>query len=335
MIILVPLGGKFLTTKFTIEFLGGKTRHHRLKSMFPPMKPFALALFGFFLIPILSLANDPLLPPTYQAGKEYVLQNTQRTEIAGGVGNQAIDLSLDIVVRCDRAKGREGQRVLNTMVTRLKADMKLGALSMNYNSEEAGSEKTLLGQTFSTILDQEFKIYLNEADEVVEVEGLKDLGNNPLAQQFGPKQLSQMVIPQLNLGIPVAGVNIGETWSNKVDGQFGPGTNLNVDYELKYTGDEVADDPHAIIEYSANLAMQLTGGGDEKDSKMSLKIEDGKMTGSVAINKKQRFPRNGTANITMTMEAPNPQNPSQRIDLPVKQTIEFKTLSVSRTGLLR
>lgn len=299
------------------------------------MKPLAQLMLGIFLIPIATFANDPLLPPTYQVGKEYVLQNTQRTEVAGGGGAQTIDLSLDITVRCDRARGREGQRVLNTSISRLKADMKLGALAMNYNSEEAGSEKTLLGQTFSTILEQEFKIYLNQDDEVVEVEGLKDLGNNPLAQQFGPKQLSQMVIPQLNLGIPPAGINLGEEWGNEVKGQFGPGTDLKVDYKLKYAGNETDDDPHALVEYSANLAMELTGGGDEKDSKMSLKVDDGKMTGSIAINKKQRFPRNGTAKITMTMEAPNPQNPSERIKLPVNQTIEFKTLSVKRTGLLR
>ena len=56
---------------FKSEFLARLTRHHRPKGMFQPMQPLALFALGVYLIPIASYANDPLLPPTYQVGKEY------------------------------------------------------------------------------------------------------------------------------------------------------------------------------------------------------------------------------------------------------------------------
>ncbi len=293
-----------------------------------------IALFPLLFAVSPIFAQDLLLPPTYETGKEYLLQNVQHTEIAGGGGNQTIDLSLDIRVHCERAKGRGRQRVLQTTITRLKADMNLGAVAMNYNSEEAGSEKTLLGQTFQNIVNQEIRIFLNEAGEVVEVDGLQDLkANNPLAQQFGPKQLTRMVIPQLNLGIPARGVRIGDTWKNQVDENFGAGTSLKVDYQMKYAGDDPSDGRIALVDYTAGLAMKLTGGGGQgKDPRLSLTVEDGKMNGRITIDKKLRFPKKGTTNLTMTMKAPNPQNPAETLDLPVKQTLEFRVLSVKRAG---
>ncbi len=297
---------------------------------------FAISAFCLVLFSLPSFAEDLLLPPTYQTGKKYVLRNEQQTKITAGNDIQTISLSLDIEVLCERAKGRPGQRVLNTTISRLKADMKLGALAMNYDSEVKGSEKTLLGQTFQNIVAQEFRIFLNEADEVVEVEGLKDLGaNNPLAQQFGPKQLTQMVVPQLNLGIPKTGVRKGESWTNQVDGKFGPGTNLKVDYRFDYVGDEPGKESHANLKYEADLAMKLTGGGDETDQRLSLSVEDGRLTGTITIDKDLRFPQGGDTEIAMTMKTPNPQNPAETLELPVKQTIQFRVLSVERIGLLR
>ena len=293
----------------------------------------AILLFPLFAVSL--LAQDKLLPPTFQAGREYTVRHTLNTESMLGGAKQTVDISFDMQSKCQRAKGRDGQRMVTSVISRLNANMKLGNVTMSYDSEKASSDKDLLGQTFSKLINQPFKVYFDATDEIVEIEKIEDLPeNNPLSQLFGPEQLKKLVAPQMSFGIPAEGITTGTKWKNQDENKVGPGMNVTTDYQMAYTKDaEVDGENCAVLTFDGTMDLDLTSQGGDADPKVPMRVKSGKTKGTASIDKKLRFLRQGSVELDLTMEIPNPQNPEAALELPVKQKIGSKLIQVKRLGL--
>ncbi|MEQ1843695.1 MAG: hypothetical protein ABL994_25105, partial [Verrucomicrobiales bacterium] len=281
-----------------------------------------------------------LLPPTYQAGREYVIRSTQHAETVVGVSGesqakQVADIELEVRTVCQKGAGEKNLRDVLIELTALKMNVRLGGVEMQYDSREAGSGETLLGQSFRNLVGKSFTVTLDPADVIVGTRGLEEFGSadSPLGQQFGPEQLKQIAMPALRLGVPENGAQIGQGWKHEREIVLGPEQKLVASFDVRYTRDELLENrSHGVIEYGADIEADLQTGGT-KDPKTTIQIRKGRLNGAMSIDKELRFPRSGMAVTSMTMTLPNPVNPKEMLELPVEQNMSFDLLSTRRLGM--
>ncbi len=293
-------------------------------------------------VPLSGSAADPLLPPTYQPGREYVLRSTQHAETVVGVSGdakakQVADVELEVRSVCQAHKTDSKLRDVAVELLAMKINVRLGGVEMRYDSREADSAKTLLGQTFRPLVGKSFSVTLDEAGEVVATKGMEQFstGDNLLAQQFGPEQLKQIATPALRLGVPAKGAALGESWKQDRDITLGPGQHLTASFDVRYARDELLENrPHGVIEYGAGINADLqTAAAGSKAPATTVQIRQGRLNGAISIDKELRFPRSGMSMTTMTMSLPNPSNSAEMVEIPVQQSMNFELLSTRKVGM--
>ncbi len=298
-------------------------------------------LLLFLTLPAWLRAADPLPPPTYQPGREYVIRSTQHAETVVGVSGQrearqVVDIVIDIRSVCQRAKGNAAHRDVLIELTAVSMVVRLGGVEMNYDSREPGAGQTVLGQSFGTLVGKSFTVTLDDEDNIVGTQGLDELGaaENPLGQQFGPEQLKQIAMPALRLGIPETGAVLGQEWKHQREIALGDGQKLTAAFNVRYTRDEVLENrSHGVIEYGARIDADLLAGGGGQDPKTAIRIREGLLNGAMSIDKELKFPRSGMAVTKMTVTLPDPSDPEKTLELPVEQSMSFDLLSTRRLGL--
>lgn len=302
------------------------------------------------LIPVLALgaaistqAQEKLLPPTYQIGKEYVLESKQEMEMDMGAigaalgqpnlaGKTTTQMVMEITSRCEK-HSVPNQRVVKTKISRVKMDMNAMGMEMKYDSSEEGGAETMLGKQMGGIVGTEFEMILGADDKVISVDGLDNLPGGGLGGAgIDPEQLKQLANPTNQLGIPAAGVTIGESWDHGTEislgGQVGK---VKSELNLKYTGDEDVDGSAAGViatEGKMSMAMDAQAGGAAAAG-IKVKVDDGVMKGQMRIDKALRFVRDGLVEIEMTTKMGNPGNPNQELTIPmkIKQTVTLKSVT--------
>jgi hypothetical protein len=300
------------------------------------------ALLAIILHPHALLSAEPLLPPIYQPGREYVIRSVQHAETVAGFSaktqaKQVADIELEVRSVCQTNKTSPALRDVLIELTALKMVFRLGSVEMNYDSQDPKSGETLLGQTFRELVGKSFSVTLDDQGAIVESHGMEqfDTGNNIIAQQLGPEQLKQIATPALRLGVPGKGAAIGETWKEQREVSLGTEQKLVADFDVRYARDELLENrPHGVLEYGADIDADLQiPAPDGKGASTVIQIRKGRLNGAMSIDKELRFPRSGMAMTSMTMTLPNPANPKENIELPVEQSMSFDLLSTRKLGM--
>ena len=299
-----------------------------------------LAMLALFCSSPRSWA-DPLLPPIYQPGREYVIRSVQHAETVAGFSaksqaKQVADIELEIRSLCQANKTSPALRDVQIQLMSLKMNLRLGGVEMSYDSKDPKSSETLLGQTFRSMVGKSFSVTLDEKGAIVESKGMEQFatGDSILAQQLGPEQLKQIATPALRLGVPEEGAALGRTWKEDREIPLGPDQKLVAAFDVTYARDELLENrPHGVIEYGAEVDADLQiPAPDGKGATTAIQIRKGRLNGAMSIDKELRFPRSGMAMTSMTMALPNPTNPKELIELPVEQSMSFELLSTRKLG---
>lgn len=281
-----------------------------------------------------------LLPPTYQAGKTYVLQSSYHGETELGIAppgqpnakpedtKQVVDMEIGMTAVCRDSSKEAGMRLVQSTIDSAVMKLKMGNIVMDYNSAEKGSEETLLGKSLHPMVGKTFTFVINEKDEIVRIEGLEQIpaapgGMNP----FGAEQVKQMTLPAMTLGIPAEGVDRGHAWKQESSINIGQLGKFTVNQNLVYEGDKQVDGATcAVLKNSAGL--ELNPAAKPKPGGMNIKVQDGVMAGEILVDKALRFPRLVTSRISMNIVLPNPLNQAETIKAPVVNQVTFKLVSV-------
>lgn len=284
-----------------------------------------------------SANAQKLLPPTYQVGKAYVFEVSQDMELDmaevgaalgnPGLGKTDVNMNVEITASCAAGEGR--QKEVTSETSRVMLDINTGGIEMKYDSDEPGSEETMLGPEMSKLMGQKITMAIDHNGEVVNIEGLEGVAAaGPAGQMLGPDQLKQMINPAMQLGIPVEGVSLGDTWKNKVDmnlgGQVG---SMEINFDLKYVRDEDVDGVScAVVEYQAEVNLDAKADAGQANP-IDVKVEDSEMSGEMKLDKQLRFFRLGVTKMDIVTSMGNPLNPEQTFKIPVKLTQTYKLKS--------
>jgi len=293
--------------------------------------PFSISVAAALCLAQPSIAQEKLLPTTYLPGKEYVLETKQQTEMdmsavsGGGGGKTTIDVTIEMTITCE-PHTESGQKKVTTRFSRMIMDMNSMGMKMSYDSAKEGSERTMLGQQgMGDLVDSEIVMILDEDDEVVELEGEEALAD---AQMLDKKQFEQLANPSVQLGIPAAGVAVGDAWENdltmSLGGQVG---DMTSELDLVYASDEqVGGADCAVIEYEGTAKIDLSALGQGAGN---VKMENSNLEGVMKMDKELRFIREGSADMDFEMTMPNPTNPQQTLQVPatISQTFSLKSVN--------
>lgn len=280
-----------------------------------------------------SPAEEKLLPPTYLTGKEYQLEVQQRMQMdmsgmPGGAGAKtSMDMTMEVSATCE-THDEPGQKKVTTRIDRFVMDMDSMGMKMSYDSAKEGSEETLLGQQgMGQLVDTEIVMIFDENDEVIAVEGMEALQG---AQMLDQEQFQQLVNPSMQLGIAPEGVAVGDTWENDMTVSLGAQVGeMTTRMQLEYTGDEtIADAPCAVIDYTGASEFDFAGAGPGGGPAGNFEMKQSNLQGVMKMDKKLRFIREGSADMTLEMQMPNPANPQQALEIPaeIEQTFSLKSV---------
>lgn len=295
------------------------------------VKVIALFPLCWFLCGSWLLAQEKSPRPTFQPGFEYVLRNHQRLETVLGAGlpnagKQVAEVEIDLASSC-RAGGLSGQREIAIRLARVRVNLAMGEISMSYDSSQADSAETLLGQTFKGVIGKSFLVVLDSQDQVIEVRGQEAFAvpKSPLGQYVGVDQLIQVAMPMVALGVPDGGVLPGQSWDHVKNNSMGPAGKLRATYHVTRNGREQG---LAAYSYRARLELDPAAAPAGADPKVRIGIEDGGLTGSMRVDEGKNFPVSGSAEGSLVMTMPNPADPNQALRLPISQKRSFELLSM-------
>lgn len=296
-----------------------------------------LGLTAFAALPAFAQESPPHLDrPAFEAGREYVTRHTQHTEVvlseADGA-KQVVDLTLILKSTCRKSKG-EADREVVSAITSIAIKLDVGGAELSYDSGDPASRNSPLEASFGELVGRKFTVLLNEFGTVTGVSGLGDFAegdSNPLGQQFGEKQLQQLLASSLELGIPAEGVSAGAQWLHEDTAQLPPAGVARMAYRFRYARDEPVGDANcARLDCLGVISFQLKAGGSGE----SIETEDGTLRGVLWIDKNLGFPRRTSANLKMTIEFPDPARPGEKLSMPVTQKIETELISTRKLGIL-
>ena len=283
------------------------------------------------------------IKPRWQVGKKFsqTMKMDQASTIAIGEQKmeQKVGMTMDATMTV-RAHENGKHKRLNVKYERVAMSMNMAGQEMKYDSAapaDAATDPLGMGKSFGAIVGKEIKIVMDEKDDVLEVENLDEMmkeiaAANPMAamigQMFNKDAMKNMMRQSSLYASPGKPVKAGDSWPFK----FGvpmPGLgkmDLNGTYTLKGVGDH-AGVKCAEIALDGKLAMDMAAAGDTKIEgadalkQMGMKMENGKMTGTLWFDPALGISRDAKFTQEMNLKMKNPQKPDESLEIPMKQTI--------------
>jgi len=292
-------------------------------------------------------AENPLLPPAYEAGREYTIRTEQRMEMtlpAGPAGKtaqkQVTEVVMEMIATCEKAKGRgEDERQLTTRIAVLRMKMSSGASSLEFDSAKPPETTTPLTEGFKNLAGAEFVIFLAPDGSITGADSLEEFAgkeSNPLGQQLGAEQLKSLMVNALKFGIPAAGVLPGAKWDYVSETKLPPAGALKMESAMTYTANEnVNGEDLAVIEFTGKASLKTRTSGGPADPRLSLTADKGTVTGTVRIDRKLNFPKRGKSELKLNLSMPNPAAKEETLRLPATVTESFELVSTKKLGLGR
>ncbi len=271
------------------------------------------------------------------AGKAYsftqTMQQESELELAGNKMTQKLDSTTDFSVK---VTSDSGKKKVTMRYDHMAMDMDMGPQKMKYDSakpEDAGSP---LGGTFGLLIGKEFRIVVDEKDQLQDIENWDDIasalkGAGPAAMGITKDSILQLMKQGMLQTYPGHPVKPGDQWQmdTTVDlpqmgkiAIIGTHTLKSVETHDGARSAQIVTDAKMSINPSDKPAAE--GAPANPLAAMNVKLEDSSLSGTTWFDLDLGIARSADFNQSFTMTMNNPTDPSKSLRVPMKQVIRLK-----------
>ena len=320
-----------------------------------------------FLLPVLTLLLTMLplrgeeaitLKQRFVVGKRYEFGMKMAQTSTFSIGGKDIEQTMTMAFKHSMtvSQHEDGKRKRVAMrYGRVAMEMNMGEQKMEFDSDKNDSPATGPLASLGGLVGKEFRMILDENDQVLDVENLDEIlkafSSDPVAgkvlgQFMNKDSMKELVQGSMLRAMPDHPVKPGDTWPMSYGTKMGQAGSLKVEGNYTYNK-PVTHDGHAcaLIGTAATLTMDMNfanaigGAADgnpeaaEMVKKMDMKITDSRMTGSITFDPELGMARDMTMTTTMKMSMNLPAGAAgpdgnPRITVPIKQAISNILLRV-------
>jgi hypothetical protein len=308
-----------------------------------------------FLFPTLAALAVLLSPATgaegmvfdqaYRPGYTYHQTMTMKQEMQMEMGAQKMDRQVSttmgmLAVVTPHEDGTSKRVAIK--YDSIQASIAGGGEKFTFDSKAPAAEGTKAGplQAYGKIVGQEFKVIFNQKEDVTDVEQLDSTiqnlaGNDPASaqiyQQLFNRDAVKRMMQQSALRSPIGSpVKKGGSWPFVQELDLPGLGKLTIRGFYTYKGDVDRNGVKcAEVKASAEITMDTSrqeAAGDEAAQRlqqMQLKIEEGRMDGTLFYDKAIDFTRQIDVSHTITLTGKIPDGSGKGMRLPMKQTISM------------
>jgi hypothetical protein len=287
------------------------------------------------------------LKPQWLIGKRYTQEMAmdQRSTVAmaGQKMEQAMTMNLQTVITVAKHEDPTLKR-LTIKYRRVAMSLDMAGQKMGFDSANpgAGNDPVGLGKSLGVLVGKEIVLIVSPDGKVKEIEHLEEVtaaldASGPMAPalkgMFNKEMFSQIIEEAGLRNVPPHPVKPGEKWPLSVQmnlAQFGQVAIVG-QYTFKgmteHDGIQCAEIlSDAKLELDMNPAAAL--GGDKGIPTANLRFENGKVSGTTWFDPKLGTARGFEMNQEMTIKASNPLAAGETIEIPMKQKITTRLVSV-------
>lgn len=290
----------------------------------------------------LSAADAIELKQQWLVGKKYsqTMNMVQTSSFALGPQKMEQKMNMDMEMSTAVSKHEDGkQKRLTVKYDRMAMKMNMNGQEMAFDSAKPGDDPLGMGKGFAGMIGKELRILATEKDEITTIENFEEftaaagegLAAAQLGQMFNKDSLTEMVKQGSLKALPGKPVKPGDSWPYEYSvkmpqiGQIA----IKGTYTFKKMAAR-AGVPCAEIAMDGTLQMDISGAATEGKADggagallatMGMKINGGKLGGTVWFDPKLGMARDAEFTQEMEMSMKNPAEPTASITIPMKQTI--------------
>jgi hypothetical protein len=301
----------------------------------------SLLLLALFLpVGPLRAAEAVDLKSQFLVGKKYFQTMEMAQESTFSFGPQTMHQQVNMTMEISTAvRPHEDQRRKRLTVTfdRMVMKMNMNGQQMDYDSAKPGEDPMGFGKAIGQMVGKEIRAITNEKDEVTELENFEQFAGaagSPIGQMFTKESMTEMMRQSGLKALPGHPVSVGESWpftSQMKLAQLGD-VAVKGTYTLKSVGEhngirmaEIATDATLSIDFSgvAPAAAEAPAGAPSLAA-LGMKIEGGKMAGTIWFDPALGTVRESVISQEMEMTMNNPVTPGEKVTVPMKQIMTQK-----------
>lgn len=289
-----------------------------------------------------GLAADSLVfDQGYRPGHTYHQTMTMRQEMEMDLGaakmERQVSTTMGMLAVVKPHENGRSKRVA-IQYDSIQASVTADGQKFSFDSKALDTANAGPLQAYGKIVGQEFKVVFDEEDNVTDVEQIdatvqklaaRDPETAQLYQQLFNREAVKRMMQQSALKSPPGKpVNKGGSWPFSQELALPGLGKLSIRGFYTYVGDVVRDGVKlAEVKAAAEVSMDTTpqaGAEDEAAARlqqMQLKIEQGKMEGTLYYDAEIDFTRKIEVNHNITLTGKIPDGSGKSLRLPMKQTI--------------
>ncbi len=290
----------------------------------------------------LSAADAIELKQQWLTGKKYSQTMNMAQTSSFALGPQKMEQKMNMTMEMSTAvaKHEDGkQKRLTVKYDRMAMKMNMNGQEMAFDSAKPGEDPLGMGKGFAGMIGKELRILASEKDEITSIEnfdefiaaaGAGGLPGAQIGQMFNRDSLTDMVKQGSLKALPGKPVKPGDSWPYEYSvkmpqiGQIaikGTYTFKNMSVRGGVSCAEIAMDGTLQMDISGAAADGKTDGPGAMLAAMGMKINGGKLGGTVWFDPKLGMARDAEFTQEMEMSMKNPAEPAASITIPMKQTI--------------
>jgi hypothetical protein len=279
-------------------------------------------------------AEGLALRPELQVGSEYVTYTESDVKmglpVGGASGEQTVAMEQQVTTSI-RLDGDGTSKVVSVVYDFSKIGFKSPNMEMTYDSRAANQNESGIGEELSRLIGKEIKVIYDENDEFVRVEGggllTEDGGSSPFGQSIGANEIREMIAAMIGDQLGTRTVNVGDSWQDVMEISMAGMGRVGLDVRYLYRKDGIIDgEGCAIIDFTGMMAGEVfedVGGAEEGDARPERRaeagLEDSRISGTIAYDKKLGMPRATEMEVTITMKMPSPLGAESEVKIPMTQ----------------
>lgn len=281
------------------------------------------------------------LKQQWQVGKKYVQSMNMDQTSTTTIGTQKMEQKMNMVMDMSTAvrKHEDGkQKRLTLKYDRMAMKMNMNGQEMGFDSAKPDADQLGMGKQFAAMVGKDLKMIANDKDEITAIENFDEfvsaLGGAasgvPVAQMFTKDSLTDMVKQSALRSLPAGPVKAGDSWPWSYNMNMPQVGTVGIKGTYTYKGQATRGGaPCAEIAVDGTLNFDMTGapaGGDASGpaammKAMGMKMNGGKMSGTIYFDNVLGMARETAMVQEMEMTMNNPTAPDQKLTIPMKQTV--------------
>ena len=301
-----------------------------------------IQLFAILVTVSAPAADAIIFNQQYQPGNTYHQTITMEQDMDMDLGASRVQRKTNMAMGFFAAVAPQEQGAKTKRVT-VQYDRTVMALSdgqnkFSFDSQSPGAANAGPLAAIGLIIGHEFNVVFDEMENVTDVENIEktlqilagtDPSSSQIYKQIFNREAVKRMMQQSALRSPRGiAMRPGDSWPFSNDlllpgiGKLVIRGNYTFKQMAEHKGVQCAE---VTAKADINVDLQATDKADEKNlalmQQMNLKVQEGKMEGTIFYDTAIQFPREITMTQSVLLSAKIPNGPKDEIRLPMKQTI--------------